>query len=377
MFLHSILAAPSVVSSCVVKFSSLSIHHLNDDIEALDQKIGPSFADLSVNSKLALLGMCSAYNQANLLDSGSSIIQELVGTNGLGLISLINPVSKVPGRLFAQRLIQFFHQSGVNFHYYFIDLMALKAGNDLSQHGQEGGDMLLERFVMLLQEEVAKQDPTAVVSHIGGDEFLVIVPSCNPIDMDSIKDTIAKADNTDIVDPSNIKVMKTFYNSRSLFNGTDVEQFTSTVTKELNRRQLEFQLCYLNTSLRSLSRFHNIVYAFVYFLFYKLPKVLTFRFKRDTDIDWVMNQDCIKRIASQELPPFRIRFCSYYGTVHVSSFDSFKPLMEFINYAPLLKVENRETKEKMWTAKDGKPNPEVKYLDLRGEHRLNRKVDFK
>jgi GGDEF domain-containing protein len=377
MFANSILATPNVVSSCVVKFSSLSIHHFNDDIEALDQKIGHVFADLSIYTKLALLGMCSAYNQDKLLDSGSSIIQELVGTNGLGLVSLINPVSKVPGRLFAQRLIQFYHQSGVNFHYYFIDLMALKAGNDLSQHGQEGGDMLLERFVMLLQEEVAKQDPTAVVTHIGGDEFLVIVPSCNPIDMDSIKDTIAKADNIDIVDPSNIKVMKTFYNSSVLFKGTEVEQFTSVVTKELKKRQFEFQLCYLSTCLCSLDRFHNIVYAFVYFLFFNLPKVLSFRFKRDTDIDWVMNQDYIKQIASKALPQFRIRFCSYYGKVHVSSFDSFKPLMEFINYAPLLKVENREAKEKMWTAKVGKPDPEVKYLDLRGEHRLNRKVDTK
>jgi GGDEF domain-containing protein len=372
MFNDSILNASVNSGSSKIVFSSLRLIDIEDDIKALEQKLGEKFASLSISSKLALLGMCTAYNQV-CENPGKHIIDELVGTNGLGLLSLINPVSLIPGRLFAERLIQYYHSNGINFDFYDLDVMALKAGNDLSQHGQEGGDMLLRRFAFAFQELLYVQDPFALLLHIGGDEFLVLSTSGIKIDVDLIKRTIALVDNQDIVDQSNIKVMKTFFKASDFFKGTKAEEFYHLVNKDLLKRQFLFKICYLRSRLGALPRFANLLQVVIYFLLYTLPKVINFRFKRDSDLEWVLKQEYIQEFARQHLPNFRIRFCSYAGSVDVSAFESFKPLMEFINYAPLLKEENRGVKETAWSNN----SLEALFLDLRGEHRGVRRQDKK
>jgi diguanylate cyclase (GGDEF)-like protein len=116
----------------------------------------------------------------------------------------------------------------------FIDVDKLKKIND--SHGHDEGDKLLKKVAFCLRENVRDRD---YICRLGGDEFLVIFPSCNAMTADAVVNRIRQ-----ILNPFNIDFsygFSEFYHEKpataiSLIRCADSNMYQHKLSKQKKRK---------------------------------------------------------------------------------------------------------------------------------------------
>jgi diguanylate cyclase (GGDEF)-like protein len=89
-----------------------------------------------------------------------------------------NPLTKLPGNVVIERVVQQKLESGSEFSVCYCDLDNFKAYND--KYGYEAGDRVIVHTAELLMEAIReKGDPSDFVGHIGGDDFVAVTTPSN------------------------------------------------------------------------------------------------------------------------------------------------------------------------------------------------------
>jgi diguanylate cyclase (GGDEF)-like protein len=87
--------------------------------------------------------------------------------------SSANPLTKLPGNIMIERVVQQRLAAGSEFSVCYCDLDNFKAYND--KYGYEAGDRVIVHTARLLIQSVReKGDPSDFVGHIGGDDFVIV-----------------------------------------------------------------------------------------------------------------------------------------------------------------------------------------------------------
>ncbi len=87
--------------------------------------------------------------------------------------SSANPLTKLPGNIMIERVVQQRLAAGSEFSVCYCDLDNFKAYND--KYGYEAGDLVIVHTARLLVQSVReKGDASDFVGHIGGDDFVIV-----------------------------------------------------------------------------------------------------------------------------------------------------------------------------------------------------------
>ncbi|MFF2752744.1 GGDEF domain-containing protein [Psychrobacillus sp. NPDC058041] len=84
----------------------------------------------------------------------------------------LNPLSELPGNIMIEKQLQKCVDSQINYTVLYFDIDNFKPYNDV--YGFEKGDKVIMRLAEILKENTQTDD---FIGHIGGDDFIMIVPS--------------------------------------------------------------------------------------------------------------------------------------------------------------------------------------------------------
>ncbi len=107
-----------------------------------------------------------------------------------------NPLTKLPGNVVIERMVQQKLASGKEFSVCYCDLDNFKAYND--KYGYEAGDRVIGHTAALLVKSVReKGNPDDFVGHIGGDDFVAVT---DPAHEDAVCSTMIQSFDQSIAD---------------------------------------------------------------------------------------------------------------------------------------------------------------------------------
>lgn len=353
-------------------FVFLKLDEVEDDIKALDQVIGPKFANLFQTTKLTLMGFCSAYNGIKMSDPGQSIV-DAVGSNDFGLINQLNNTSSYANRQLATMLIKYYYRIGLVFSFYFVDIMALKTANDCGVKGQASGDAFLKLFINSLDQILRDMGFDGIIFHFGGDEILIISPSGMTLDMKEVQARMSQIDTSEIVDPSSVLLIDKFLQAKNLFDSRALEELDSFVKLELHFKEfLPFVWDCINLPPSKLVNI-NMLISLLECALIMYDQIIenSFQFRRASDIEQILSSPEVKQKALQVLPKFELRFCYVKGVINPKFFQDHLEIIDYITNCPELKDFNAKTKKQLWKDK----SLLALYMDLRGDYRAMRSTD--
>jgi GGDEF domain-containing protein len=345
-------------------------------ISNLDKIIGDSFTVLSVPTKVLLLASTSSFNAISCLDLktslSNSIVQDLIGYNGIGLLNLVNPITNIMGRTFAELLLRYFHINNTPFQSCFIDMMALKSINDLGS--QAKGDLALKRFAVEVEKWAEFNSKKLIITHWGGDEFLIINTDNEIIDLMSLSQWFENVKTEDIYDVSSRKVIELYLARQKLFTNNQLKPLLSIIKKIEFKRLICNNLfdAYIELSYM-MCRNVGIMYllSILAFVLIYFPIILIRNRRRESDRYLVFQNTLVKQKAKEIIPQPQIRFVGFCQPIIPSNFARIENLINYINNCPEVKQLNRSFKQSFW--KTG--SLEAIILDIRGEHLKRRASD--
>ena len=90
-----------------------------------------------------------------------------------------NPLSGLPGNVFIEeKILEYLHNGTKSYSFLYLDLDHFKEYNDL--YGFQKGDLLIKEVANLLNKYILLHDQNdSFVGHIGGDDFVAILPHHN------------------------------------------------------------------------------------------------------------------------------------------------------------------------------------------------------
>jgi diguanylate cyclase (GGDEF)-like protein len=95
----------------------------------------------------------------------------------VGYAKHLNPLSELPGNLLIEKQLEMCIHADADYKIIYFDVDNFKAYNDT--YGFENGDKFLKRLTQILKNHIPCEE---FIGHIGGDDFIAIVPAAHNVD---------------------------------------------------------------------------------------------------------------------------------------------------------------------------------------------------
>jgi GGDEF domain-containing protein len=323
--------------------------------------ISEEFKVLKIATKLDLIKLTRIFNNSNnLYLPFETILNDFYGNNGIGLLTMINPISNLLNREIGEKILDNLRKKDIEFKTTIIDLMALKSANDFSINGLDSGDKYIAIFAENLQNYLFDLGINFTLIHWGGDEFLILTQQETELDLTMIQKYFLTIDTTSIFDVTNPTFVMEHIKQAEFFGG-DLLELKRNIEQEVKYlKSKKYFLALKNSFLNTLHPRNNIHLIISILNMVTIISIIkkTSPYLRKKDLENLylnsvfFNYCDYKNIIKRILPLPKIRLVGLQINIFPKDFNSTKALISFINNCTELKMENHKIKENLWKNKD-------------------------